>query len=194
MHFFDYDDVLFNANFDYGNEDLEMEKTIISSQANSLTYSGTFYIEQRGYSRFEAIILNNIRLHILIKNLINILITIDKKNSNSQKNNRLTRLVDSLLLSSLSSLDRLKGQNINTIIDYENKNTYNVNEFFEKQIDFCVMFSYRDEFNSLIGYNQITTELGALMGVYDMLFGEELLKLNKKYTTKYIFEMLHIII
>lgn len=194
MHFFDYDDVLFNANFDYGNEDLEMEKTIIASQANSLTYSGTFYIEQRGYSRFEAIILNNIRLHILIKNLINILITIDKKNSNSQKNNRLTRLVDSLLLSSLSSLDRLKGQNINTIIDYENKNTYNVNEFFEKQIDFCVMFSYRDEFNSLIGYNQITTELGALMGVYDMLFGEELLKLNKKYTTKYIFEMLHIII
>ena len=41
-------------------------------------------------------------------------------------------------------------------------------------------------------FNVKTTELGALMSVYEMLFGDELLNINKKYTIKYVFEMLKI--
>jgi len=197
MPFFEYYDELFNADLRYGNEELEIEKSIVASEANAISYMGTHYIEQRGYTTIEAKILLNIRVHKLIKYLINLLITIDEsKNINPNKNLRLKKLNDSLLVASLDSLFLINRfqKNMVSITDYKDGTIYNVHDFFEKNIDFCVLFLYREDFNALIGYNQVTTELGALMGVYEMLFGDDLLKLNKKYNTKYVFEMLKIVI
>jgi len=192
MSFFSYDDELF---YETSGSDIELEfqKVMTANEANQLTFSGTFYIMQRGYTNKQAKLLIMIRLHNLVKQLIDILIKIDEKNKKDfSENNRLIKLADRL---TTSSLDLLKVfEDILIIKDYNDEKTYNVKDFFETNIDFSIFVYYRKDMTALLGYNMITTELGALMGVYDMLFGEDLLKLNKKYTTKYIFEMLYIII
>lgn len=195
MPFFQYDDILFDVDLRYGNEDMEMEKAMVASHANTLMYRGTYYIERKGYSTIEAKILITIRIHNLVKHLINLIIKIEELKKFDPFNNlRLIKLIESLLISSIDSLQLIKRfqKTMETITDYDDGKIYYVNEFFEKNIDFCNLLPYRKDIDALIGYNQITTELGALMGVYDMLFGEELLKINKKYTTKYLFKYLKI--
>ena len=192
MRFFDYNDSLFHANTENGNDELEMEKCFLAFRINRAVI---FYNTHLGPNFKESNLLLNIdkimKLHTSIHELIDILVSIDKKNNiNSFDNKRLLKLVDSLLINSLEITKKISKAKLTKFRD-ENNHKYDVN-FFEKEIDFCIMYIYKKDFDSLIAFNKKTTELGALMGVYDMLFGNNLLELNKKYTTKYIFEMLKI--
>ena len=197
MIFFLYNDSLFEFNDNSVNKELEMDKCIL---AMALSKKVSFYnahltkVTNGSYtysqSNLPLNIIKIIDLHKELHELINILEKIDKANNiDSSNNHRLLKLIDSLLVNSLQIHKNLNEFRLTKLCD---KKGNNVIDFFEKEIEYCILYKYKKDFESFIAYNKITTELGALMSVYEMLFGDELLNINKKYTIKYVFEMLKI--
>ncbi len=199
MKFFLYNDSLFEFNDNSVNKELEIDKCVLAMALSKQVSFYSIHLTKQingsytfTQSTLPLNIIKIINLHKKFRELINILEQIDKANNiDSSNNDRLLKLIDSLLVNSLKIQKNLNEFRLTKLCDKQGNNVIN---FFEKEIEYCILYKYKKDFESFIAYNKITTELGSLMGIYDMLFGNDLLNIDKKFTTKYIFEILKICI